>query len=259
MTIKITKPLVFIDLETTGLSISTDRIVEISILKMNPDQSTEIKTLRVNPEIPIPQESINIHGITDEDVKDEPSFAKVAKTIAQFIGNADISGYNVLKFDIPLLMEEFLRNNIDFNLDGRKIVDVQHIFHKKEKRDLAAAYKFYCNKEIVNQHSAEADIIATKEVLLAQIEKYDDLDNSIDALYDFTGKQSENNVDLAGRIIKDEKGNIVFNFGKYKGQIVTDIFQKDPAYYGWMMKNDFPLYTKKKLTELILTWKNENR
>lgn len=259
MGLNLKKTIAFIDLETTGLSISNDKIVEISILKLAPDNSVDTLTLRINPDIKISEESIAIHGITEEDVRDEPVFAKVAKNIVKFIGNADISGYNVLKFDLPLLMEEFLRVEVDFNLDNRKVVDVQHIFHKMERRDLKAAYKFYCNKVLENAHSAEADITATKEILLAQVEKYDELDNTVESLSDFTGNQIDNMVDLAGRIMKNEDGEEIFNFGKYKGRKVTDIFDKDPSYYGWMINNDFPLYTKKKLTELILKWKSENR
>lgn len=257
MEFKLTKPIVFIDLETTGLNISSDRIVEIAMLKLHPDQSTEIKTYRVNPEMPMPKSAYDIHHISDEDLKDAPPFSKIAKLVLQFIGNSDLSGYNIAKFDLPLLMEEFLRLNIDFPLENRKVVDVQHIFHKKEKRDLASAYRFYCDKKIINQHSAEADITATYEVLLAQVEKYDDLEPNIDSLYNFTGKSNESNYDLAGRIVKNAEGTILFNFGKYKGKPVTDIFAKDPGYYAWMMRGDFPQYTKKRLTELFIRWKQE--
>lgn len=257
MNLILKRPLALIDLETTGLSISNDRIVEISILKLMPDQSQDVLTMRINPEMSIPKQSTEIHKITDDDVKDAPTFAKVAKNLIQFIGNADLSGYNIYKFDLPVIMEEFLRAGVDFSMENRKVVDVQHIFHKMEKRDLSAAYMFYCNKEIVNQHSAEADIKATYEVLLAQVGKYDNIGKSIDELYDFTGRQLENMIDFAGRIVLDDKGVPVFNFGKYKGRSVYDIFEKDSAYYSWMMNGDFPLYTKKKLTELILRWKQK--
>jgi len=257
MNLTLTRPLAFIDLETTGLNISTDRIVEISVLKLLPDGVKEVFTMVINPEIPIPKQASDIHGFKDEDVKDAPTFAKVGKNILQFIGNADLSGYNIVKFDLPLLVEEFLRVGIDFPIESRKVIDVQHIFHKMEKRDLAAAYKFYCNREIVNQHSAEADITATYEILLAQVDKYNNIGKNIDELYDFTGRQMETLVDLASRLVKDDKGIPVFNFGKYKGRSVFEIFEKDPSYYSWMMKGDFPLYTKKKLTELILKWKQE--
>ena len=257
MTIKLTKPLAFIDLETTGLNTATDRIVEIAVLKIYPDERSEILVQRINPEIPVSEESIGIHGITNEDLADQPTFDKVAKTINNFIGNADLAGFNIIRFDLPMLMEEFMRNSIDFNLEGRKVIDVQQIFHKKEKRDLASAYKFYCNREIINQHSAEADIIATKEVLMEQINRYEDIGNDVDALYEFTGRQLDNMVDLAGRIIKNEEGEFIINFGKHKGKRVFDIFEKDPAYYSWIVKNDFPEFTKKKMTELMFKWKEE--
>ncbi|MBL6964145.1 MAG: 3'-5' exonuclease [Bacteroidetes bacterium] len=255
MTIKLTKPLALFDLETTGLNISSDRIIEISILKLLPDGGRENLTQRINPEIPVSEESFAIHGISNEDLKDEPAFAKIAKNLVNFIGNADLSGYNVVKFDLPMFVEELLRANVDFSLEGRKVIDVQHIFHKKERRDLAAAYQFYCDKEIENQHSAEADIMATEEVLQAQIERYEDIGDDMDSLYEFTGKQLENMVDLAGRIVLNEEGEAVFNFGKYKSRKVFDIFEKDPAYYGWIIKNDFPQHTKQKLTELMFKWK----
>lgn len=257
MSLLLKRPMAFIDLETTGLSISADRIVEISIMKLMPDGSKDVLTILVNPEMPIPAQSTAIHGITDDDVKDSPSFSKIAKNLVQFIGNADLSGYNIYKFDLPIMMEEFLRTGVDFPMENRKVIDVQHIFHKMEKRDLAAAYKFYCDKEIVNQHHAEADILATYEVLLAQVKKYNEIGKTVEELYDFTGRQMETMLDFAGRFILDEKGNPIFNFGKYKGRSIFEIFEKDPAYYSWMMNGDFPLYTKKKLTELILKWKQQ--
>ncbi|MFC2114468.1 exonuclease domain-containing protein [Bacteroidota bacterium] len=255
MLLKLTKPIAFIDLETTGLNVSSDRIIEISILKLMRDETKESLTLRINPEFPISAESTSIHGLTNDDLKDEPVFAKVAKSIVNFIGNADLSGFNIVKFDLPMLIEEFLRVNVDFSLEGRKIVDVQHIFHKKEKRDLSAAYKFYCDKEIVNQHSAKADIEATEAVLQEQLKRYPDIGTDVDSLYEFTGRQFEKMIDLAGRMVMNAELQAEFNFGKYKGQKVFDIFEKDPAYYGWMMKSDFPQHTKQKLTELMFNWK----
>ena len=257
MDLKLTKPLAFIDLEATGLNISKDRIVEIAIVKVLPNGSREKYIQRVNPKKEISEEAYNVHKIAQEELDDEPTFEKIAKTVANFLGNADLSGFNIMKFDLPMIMEEFLRANVEFSLENRKVIDVQHIFHKKEKRDLAAAYRFYCGSEIINQHSAEADVTATLEVLNAQLDKYDDLENNTESLFDFTGRQLENMVDLAGRIVKNSNGDEVFNFGKYKGKKVFDIFEKDSAYYGWMMKGDFPQYTKKKLTELILKWKQE--
>jgi len=257
MKLKLTKPLAFIDLETTGLNVGNDRIVEIAILKVFPDGSSETYLQRINPEIPISAESISIHGITEEDLKDKPTFAKLGKNILNFIGNADLSGFNILRFDLPMLVEEFMRNGMELYLEGRKVIDVQQIYHKKEKRDLASAYKFYCDKVIENQHSAEADIIATKDVLLEQLNRYDDIGEDVESLYEFTGRQLENMVDLAGRIVRNEEGEIVFNFGKHKGRKVFEIFEKDPAYYGWILKNDFPEYTKKKMTELLFKWKQK--
>lgn len=259
MSLKLNRPLAFIDLETTGLNLSNDRIVEISILKLHPDQRKEIMTQRINPEILISAEATAIHGITNDDVKNEPSFAKVAGTFISFIANSDLSGYNIVKFDLPMLVEEFLRSNVDFSIEGRKVIDVMNIFRLMEKRDLGAAYKFYCNKEIENRHSAEGDIVATQEVLLAQIEKYEELTGTVDHLYEFTGKPLDSMVDMASRIVMNSKKEAVFNFGKYKDKTLYEIFEKDPSYYHWMLRGDFPLYTKKKMTEYLLKWKNENR
>lgn len=250
MNLKLTRPIVFFDLETTGVDVAKDRIVEISILKLHPDGKKEIKTRRVNPEMPIPPGSTEIHGISDEDVKDEPTFAALAKSLAQFIGNSDLAGYNSNKFDVPLLVEEFLRVGVDFDLESRKLVDVQNIFHKMEQRTLVAAYKFYCGKDLVDAHSAEADIKATYEVLESQIERYDDLENDVDFLAEFSKRN--NTVDLMGRIVYNENNIEVFNFGKHKGKPVSEILEKDPSYYNWMMKGDFPLYTKKVLTAIKL-------
>ncbi|MDD3568650.1 MAG: 3'-5' exonuclease [Bacteroidales bacterium] len=250
MEISIKNPLVFIDLETTGIDVVNDRIVEISALKIMPTGKQEIKTRRVNPTIPIPAEATAVHGISNDDVKDEPTFKEIAKSLAQFLEGCDLAGFNSNKFDFPLLAEEFLRADVDFDFRKRKFIDVQTIFHKMEKRTLEAAYKFYCNKDLVGAHSAEADTIATFEVLKAQLDRYPDLQNDIDFLAEFsTHKQ---NVDFAGRIVYDENGVEVFNFGKHKGKPVEDVFTMEPSYYSWMMNGDFPLYTKKVLTNIYL-------
>jgi DNA polymerase-3 subunit epsilon len=250
MKLKLKNPIVFFDLETTGINVASDRIVEISYLKIFPNGNEESKTMRVNPTIPIPPKVTEIHGITDDDVKNEPTFNELAKNIAKILEGSDIAGYNSNKFDIPLLAEEMLRANIDIDLKKRKFVDVQVIFLKKEPRTLGAAYEFYCNKQLINAHSAEADTRATYEILQSQLEKYTDLENDIDKLSEFSSHNQ--NADFAGRIIYDEKGVERFNFGKYKGLTVDEVFEKDPAYYGWMMNNDFPLYTKKVLTIIKL-------
>lgn len=250
MEISIKNPLVFIDLETTGIDVVNDRIVEISALKIMPNGKQELKTRRVNPTIPIPAEATAVHGISNDDVKDEPTFKEIAKSLAQFLEGCDMAGFNSNKFDFPLLAEEFLRADVDFDFRKRKFIDVQTIFHKMEKRTLEAAYKFYCNKDLMGAHSAEADAIATFEVLKSQLDRYPDLQNDIDFLAEFsTHKQ---NVDFAGRIVYDENGVEVFNFGKHKGKPVEDVFTKEPSYYSWMMNGDFPLYTKKVLTNIYL-------
>ena len=248
MNLELNKPIVFFDLETTGVNVATDRIVEISILKLHKDGKKEIKTRRINPTIPISPESTSIHGISDEDVKDEPTFKSLAKGIAQFIGNADLAGYNSNKFDVPMLMEEFLRAEVDFDLSSRKLVDVQNIFHRMEQRTLVAAYKFYCNKDLIGAHGAEADNLATYEVLEAQIEKYPELENDVNFLSEFSKRG--NNADLMGRIVFDENNVEVFNFGKHKGKPVEEVLKNESPYYDWMMKGDFPLYTKKVLTAI---------
>ncbi len=250
MNLKLTKPIVFFDLETTGVDVAKDRIVEISIMKIQPDGKQEVKTRRINPEMPIPKESSEIHGIYDKDVENEPTFKAVAKSLAQFIGNSDLAGFNSNKFDVPLLVEEFLRVGVDFEMHNRRLVDVQNIFHKMEQRTLVAAYKFYCDKELTDAHSAEADIKATYEVLQSQIERYEDLDSSVDFLAEFSMRNQ--NADLMGRIVFNEEGLEVFNFGKHKGRVVSEVLKKDPSYYNWMMKGDFPQYTKKVLTEIKL-------
>ena len=261
MNLKLKKPLAFFDLETTGTNVATDRIVEISILKIHPDGKEEIKTRKINPTIPIPIEASLVHGIYDEDVKDEPSFKAIGKSLADFLKNADLAGFNSNRFDVPLLMEEFLRAEIDFDLSKVKLVDVQNIFHQMEKRTLAAGYQFYCGKRLENAHSAEADTVATFEILEAMIDRYkdaeieDDKGNliqpvkpDIEALAEFS--QRGKNLDLAGRIVLDDENNALFNFGKHKGKKVVDILNTDPSYYAWMMNGDFPLYTKKVLEEL---------
>ena len=250
MKINLTRPLVFFDIESTGLIIGIDRIVEISILKLMPDGSKQIKTRRVNPERPIPPEVSKIHGIFDADVANEPTFKAIANSLSQFIGNGDLAGYNSNKFDVPLLVDEFIRANVDFDMKNRRMIDVQNIFHKMEQRTLAAAYKFFCSKEIVNAHSAEADITATFEVFEAQLERYPDLKPDVDFLHEFSSMNQ--NVDLAGRIIFNEKKQEVFNFGKHKGKTVAEIFAKEPSYYDWMMQGDFPAETKQVLTSLRL-------
>ena len=250
MKLNLKNPIVFFDLETTGINVVSDRIVEISYLKIYPNGKEESDTMLVNPTVPIPKSSTEIHGITDDDVKDKPAFSEIAKTILKTIEGCDLAGYNSNKFDIPLLAEEFLRADIDIDLKKRKFIDVQVIFHKKEQRTLSAAYKFYCKKDLTDAHSAEADTKATYEILQAQLDTYDDLENDIEILSAFSSHN--NNVDFVGRIISDEKGIERFNFGKYKGKAVEEILEKDPAYYGWMMKSDFPLYTKKVLTNIKL-------
>jgi DNA polymerase-3 subunit epsilon len=244
------RPIAFIDLETTGINVSTDRIVEISVLKINPDGKQEWMSTRINPEMPIPPNSTAIHGITDKDIANSPTFKEIAKKLTAFLEGTDLAGYNAIKFDIPVLAEEFLRANIDFNFHNRKYVDVQVIFHKKEQRTLAAAYLFYCNRELENAHSSKADTEATYEVLKAQLNRYNDLENNVEKLADFSSYN--NMVDFAGRIIYDENGTEIFNFGKHKGKPVELVFREEPSYYSWMMNGDFPLYTKKILTEIKL-------
>jgi len=244
------RPIAFLDLETTGINVTNDRIVELSVLKISPNGKEEWMSTRVNPEIPIPLKTTAIHGITDADVANAPVFKEVAKNLAAFLEGCDLAGFNAIKFDIPLLAEEFLRVNIDFNFRKRKYIDVQVIFHKKEQRTLAAAYQFYCNKPLIDAHSSKADTQATYEVLKSQLDRYDDLENDIEKLAELSAFNT--NVDFAGRIILDEKGVEVFNFGKHKGRGVEEVFAEEPAYYSWMMNSDFPLYTKKMLTEIKL-------
>lgn len=256
MELNLKNPIVFFDLETTGVNVSTDRIVELSYLKVFPNGKEESKTIRINPTIPIPAEATRIHGITDDDVRDAPTFKQIAADVMHVFEGADIGGYNSNKFDLPLLAEELLRAGADFDLRKRKFIDVQVIFHKMEQRTLSAAYKFYCDKDLENAHSAEADTRATYEVLKAQLDKYSTtLKNDIDQLSAFSAQTR--NVDMMGRIVYDDAGREVFNFGKYKGQAVTDVLRKDPSYYAWMMNCDFPLYTKKVLTAIKIRMANE--
>jgi DNA polymerase-3 subunit epsilon len=248
--LKLKNPLVIFDLETTGINIVTDRIVEISYLKVYPNGDEEARTMKINPTIPIPEKASQIHGITDDDVKEAPTFQEVAKSIANTFEGCDFAGFNSNKFDIPLLAEEFIRADVDIDLMKRKFIDVQVIFHKKEQRTLEAAYRFYCNKNLDNAHSAEADTKATYEILEAQLERYEDLPSDIDALSKYSSHNR--NADFAGRIIYDNDGIEVFNFGKYKGQKVEDVLNKDPAYFSWILNSEFPLYTKKILTSIKL-------
>ena len=250
MNLKLKNPIAFFDLETTGIDVTNDRIVEIAIIKVHPNGKEEEKTLRINPTIPIPKESSKIHKIYDEDIKDAPTFKAVAKEIATFIEGCDLAGFNSNRFDIPLLAEEFLRAEVDIDMRKRRMVDVQTIFHKMEQRTLVAAYKFYCNESLENAHAAMADTKATYEVLKAQLEKYDDLENDVDYLSKFSTHHKH--ADFLGRIILNKKDEEVINFGKYKGQTVESVFAKDPGYYGWIMNADFPLYTKKVFTEIKL-------
>ena len=250
MELKLKRPVVFLDLETTGINVSSDRIVEISLLKISISGKEQWMTTRVNPEMPIPPKVTAIHGISDSDVTDAPTFREIAKNVAAFMEGCDLAGYNAVKFDIPVLAEEFLRVNIDFNFRKRKYVDPQIIFYKKEQRTLSAAYQFYCKKDLENAHSAKADTAATYEVLKAQLDMYNDLENDIEKLAIYSA--FNNNVDFAGRIILDENSIEIFNFGRYKGRPVEEVFREDPSYYSWMMNGDFPLYTKKVLTEIKL-------
>ena len=263
MLLQLKNPIVVLDLETTGMNIVTDRIVEIALLKINIDGSEEEKLMLINPEMPIPPEVSQIHGVTDEDVKDKPTFKEVAKILAKFIEGCDLCGFNSNRFDIPLLAEEFLRCDVDIDLKKHKFVDVQAIFHKMEKRTLAAAYKFYCNKELIDAHSAMADTKATYEVLKAQLDVYQGAEyedskgikttpivNDIEKLSEFSSY--DQNVDFVGRIVYDEKGVEVFNFGKNKGIPVEKVLKEQPGYFGWMLDSEFPLYTKKVLTRIKL-------
>jgi DNA polymerase III subunit epsilon len=262
MYLKLKNPLVFFDLETTGTNISHDRIVELAFVKVMTNGQTIEKCTRINPLIPIPVESSLIHGIYDEDVKEAPAFKSIAKELARFLEGCDLSGYNIIRFDVPMLVEEFLRAGIEFEICNRKLIDAQKIFHLMEKRNLSAAYKFYCNKELGGAHNTLIDTMATLEVLDAQLRKYENMvvtdpsgkeigkiQNDMESLHKLT---CSNTVDLAGRIILNKNGVEVFNFGKHKDKSVTEIMQIEPSYYDWMMKGDFPLETKRRLTQIKL-------
>lgn len=253
--LKLSKPIVFFDIESTGVNVVSDRIVEISFLKVHPDGEEDVKTMRINPTIPIPPQTTEIHGIRDEDVANEPTFKDRASDIASFIKGCDLGGYNSNKFDIPMLAEEFARANVEIDLKKMKFVDVQVIFFKMEPRTLSAAYRFFCDKDIVNAHSAEADVRATWEVLQAQMDKYDILSDTIDGLSEFSSNSRF--ADFAGRIIHGKDNIELFNFGKHKGKKVADVFKREPSYYDWMMKGDFPEYTKRVITRVYLKMREE--
>ncbi len=250
MELKLNRPICFFDLETTGIDVAKDRIVEISIFKVYPNGNKESKTWLVNPTIPIPPQSTAVHGISDEKVANEPTFKELAAQVHNMIKDSDLAGYNSDRFDIPLLAEELLRAEVDFDMKNRVSVDVQTIFHKKEERTLSAALKFYCGTSLENAHSAEADTMATYEILKAQLDRYEDLDNDMKWLSDFTTRKKS--VDFAGFIALNNEGKEIFTFGKNKGQLVEDVLEKEPGYYGWIQGADFPLYTKKVLTGIKL-------
>ncbi|HAR20364.1 MAG TPA: DNA polymerase III subunit epsilon [Cytophagales bacterium] len=261
MNLKLKKPLAFFDLETTGINISQDRIVEICILKVFPDEKKEVKTWRINPEIPIPASVSKVHGIYDADVKDCPTFKMLAIEIFRFFDGCDLSGFNLVKFDVPLLVEEFLRAGHDFDVSNRKIVDVQRIFHTMEPRSLSAAYRFYCSKTLENAHSAEADTLATFEVLDAQLARYEgqnmpgDKNSAVIFENDIASLSKlslSNQVDFAGRMVFNDKGQEIFNFGKHKDKLVLDVLKSDPSYYDWIQKGEFSMDTKRRLTEIKL-------
>ena len=260
MQLQLKRPLVFFDLETTGLNITQDRIVEISIVKVYPQGQTspggenpEVKTRRINPGIPIPEQASNVHHITDEDVKDCPSFKQIAKSLAALFEGCDIAGFNSNRFDIPMLAQEFANAGVDFNFEDKRFIDVQTIFHKKEPRNLVAAYKFYCDKDLTEAHSAQADTMATYQVLMAQLDRYGDLPNDVEKLAEFS--TMNRNVDLAGRVIRNDEGVVVFNFGQHKGQPVEKVLAETPQYLDWIMGRDFPENTKKVLQKIFTQMK----
>ena len=258
MQLNLKKPIIFFDLETTGVDPAKDRIVEISLVKVKPNGEKEVKTRRINPQMPIPAEATEVHGITDADVADCPSFREISKSLYAYVEGCDFAGYNSNKFDIPVLVEEFLRAGIDVDFSKTRFVDVQNIFHKMEQRTLVAAYKFYCDKDLENAHSAEADTMATYEILMSQLDRYpNDLKNDIGFLADFSARSR--NVDFAGRIVYNDRGEEVFNFGKHKGRPVAEVFREEPSYYSWMMNGDFPLHTKKVITEIRLREINQKQ
>lgn len=248
MELKLEKPIVFFDLETTGINIAVDRIVEISILKVFPNGNKESKTWLVNPEVEIPAEATAVHGITNEKVVTEPTFKELASKVNEMIADCDLAGFNSNRFDIPLLAEELLRAGIDFDMTSRKAIDVQVIFHKKEQRTLSAGYKFYCGKDLEDAHSAEADTLATYEILKAQLDKYDDIENSVAALSEFSSHTKR--ADFAGFILMNDKEQEIFSFGKYKGRTVEEVLKENPGYNAWIQNADFPLYTKKVLRQI---------
>ncbi|MDX5325851.1 MAG: 3'-5' exonuclease [Bacteroidota bacterium] len=250
MKLKLSRPICFFDLETTGTNVTKDRIVEISILKIFPDGEKESRTWLVNPEIPIPAETTAIHGISDEMVAEKPTFKELSPKVQEMMKDSDLAGYNSNKFDIPMLAEEFLRAGIDWDMSKKYAVDVQNIFHRMEQRTLSAAYKFYCQKDLENAHSAEADVLATYEILEAQIDRYEELQNDISFLADFSNRQKV--ADYAGFIAFNEDDIEVFTFGKYRGKAVEEVLEKDPGYFGWIQNAEFPLYTKKVLTAIKL-------
>ena len=255
MNVQLTRPLVVFDLETTGINTQKDRIIEISMLKVFPNGDEELRTYRVNPTIPIPKDSSAIHGIFDQDVADKPTFKQLAKEIQHFLELCDFAGFNSNKFDFPLLVEEFYRAEIDFEIDNRKFIDVQRIFHTMEPRNLSAAYKFYCDRNLENAHSAEADTIATWNILKAQLDRYDNLPKDVKGLHEQSGQSR--NVDLAGRFVYDNNKVAVFNFGKHRGKPIEWVLEKEPSYYKWMMDGDFPLQTKRVLTKIRLNLMNK--
>ncbi|MDE6278241.1 MAG: 3'-5' exonuclease [Muribaculaceae bacterium] len=248
MRLKLTRPIVFFDLETTGTNITHDRIVEISLIKVMPDGSEIEKTRRLNPEMPIPAEATAVHHITDADVANEPTFKQVAASLAEILKGCDIAGFNSNRFDIPLLDQEFQRAGVAFDISNARFIDVQTIYHKKEPRTLVAAYRYYCNRELEDAHSANADTRATLEVLKAQLERYDDLPDTVDALSEFAS--ANRNVDLAGRLVYDDQHREVINFGKYKGKLAEEVLRKDLGYYGWILGGDFPQNTKNAFTRI---------
>jgi len=246
--LQLKKPLAFIDIEATGTNVSNDRIVEIAIIKVMPDGLRTSKRKLINPQIPIPQVCIDLHGITNEMVKDAPVFKQVAREIKQFLDGCDLACYNAYRLDVPLLMEEFIRAEVEFDMKGRKVLDVQKIFHQMEQRTLSAAYKFYCQKSLEGAHGAETDALATADILNAQVERYPQLGNSVDSILKTIGEDSI--IDFARRFVYDDKGVEIFNFGKHKGRPVSDVLKAEPQYYDWMMKGEFPMNTKQKLTEI---------
>lgn len=245
MNLNLTKPIVFFDLETTGLNISTDKIIEIALLKIHPDQSEEEYSKRVNPGIPIPAESTEIHGISNDDVKDSPAFKEIAQEVKDFIGDADLAGYNSNRFDVPFLLEEMLNEDVEIDLTGRRFIDVQTIFHKMEQRTLEAALKFYCDEELDNAHNAAADTLATYKVLKGQLDRYPDtVKNDMDFLQEFTQTGKHKKIDFVGRLAINEDGAVIYNFGKHNGKTLEEIYQQEPGYYRWILDNNFPRITK---------------